>query len=121
MLIRTIGLLILFFSAGCATTTNECVNIGDEWSQSDVSKVPAEVDLERVFSGQWMSTRDESEIRWYRDLNDSHFACFPGWTDDGCGEETYRIMIVDGEWQAVFFDGMICTGLAPSTIAYDVS
>jgi hypothetical protein len=36
-----------------------------------------------------------------------HFACFPGWTDDGCGEETYRIMTVNGDWQAVYLNGII--------------
>lgn len=107
---RIIGLLTLFFFVGCASTTNECVGIPDAWSQVDVDEIPAEVDLEKVLSGEWLSRRDKSAIRWFRDSNDSHFACLPGWTADGCGEVTYRIMRVNGEWQAVSYDGIICTG-----------
>lgn len=60
--------------------------------------------------GQWTSRRDERMIQWFRDSDESQFACIPGRNDDGCGQETYRIMQVDGEWQAVRFDGIIRTG-----------
>ena len=74
--------------------------------------MPAEVNLGKVLSDDWMFNRDESEILWYRDSKNWHFACLPGRADDGCWEETYRIMAVNGEWQAVYFDGVICTGTA---------
>ena len=106
---RTVGLLAIVVFSGCASTPSKCVGIAHEWSQIDASELPAEMDLGKVLSGQRISTRDQSKIQWFRGPDDSHFACFPGWTDDGCGQETYGIMRVDGEWKAVLFDGIICT------------
>ena len=109
---RIMRLLILLICAGCASTPTECVSIRDDWSQIEVSDLPAEVNLGKVLSDDWMLNRDESEILWYRNSKNWYFACLPGRLDDGCWEETYRIMKVNNEWQAVSFDGVICTGAA---------
>ena len=109
-LLRVVGLLTFSYLAGCASSTNECVGTRADWLQVGESEVPAEQRREDLFSQQKFSSDNDGTIQWYRDSDNSHFACFPGWNDDGCGEETHKIIRVDGEWKAVEFDGIICTG-----------
>jgi len=107
---RIVAILALLSFGGCASHPTQCVGVPSEWAEVDAPAVGTEIVLQREFSDRWKLDLEEDQVRWYRRPDESYFACIPGWDEIGCGQETYKIMLIDDQWQGIFFDGIVCTG-----------